>query len=201
MGEMRVPEDALYGAQTQRAVENFPISGLRFPRAFIRALGLIKAAAAKVNGAAGQLPPEVAAAIERAAEEVAEGRYDDQFVVDIFQTGSGTSTNMNANEVIGHLAKAHPNDQVNRGQSSNDVIPSAMHVAAAVSIHSDLLPAMERLRNGAERQSAGVQRHRQDRPHAPSGRRSDAAGAGIQRLRGAGGVFGRTREGRARRHL
>ncbi len=139
MGEMRVPDEALYGAQTQRAVENFPISGLRFPREFIRALGLIKAAAAKVNG----LP----AAVQKAAEEVADGRHDEQFVIDIFQTGSGTSTNMNANEVIGHLAKAHPNDDVNRGQSSNDVIPSAMHVAAAVSIHSDLLPAMERLRD------------------------------------------------------
>src|SRR5688572_19696258 len=103
MGEMRVPADALYGAQTQRAVENLPISGLRLPRAFIRALGLIKASAASVNGR-----PEV----ERAALEVAEGKYDDQFVVDVFQTGSGTSTNMNANEVIGRLASAHPNDHV-----------------------------------------------------------------------------------------
>src|SRR5579871_355167 len=114
MGEMRVPEHALYGAQTQRAVENFPISRLRLSRAFIRALGTIKWAAARTNGRMGQLPPEVAAAIERAAEEVAEGTHDGQFVVDVFQTGSGTSTNMNANEVIGHLAKAHPNDQVNR---------------------------------------------------------------------------------------
>src|SRR5579872_1479858 len=136
MGEMRVPDDALYGAQTQRAVENFRISGLRFPRAFIRALGLIKASAAKVNGEP---------TIQKAAEDVAEGKYDDHFVVDIFQTGSGTSTNMNANEVIGHLAKAHPNDQVNRGQSSNDVIPSAMHVAASMQIHEELFPAMEGL--------------------------------------------------------
>src|SRR5881275_2535150 len=124
MGEMRVPEEALYGAQTARAIENFPISGRRFPRSFIRALGLIKSAAAKVNGR-----PE----IERAAE-VVEGRHDDQFAVDIFQTGSGTSTNMNANEVIGRLAGAHPNDDVNRGQSSNDAIPTAMHVAAAESV-------------------------------------------------------------------
>src|SRR5229473_1021283 len=135
MGEMRVPAEALYGAQTQRAVENFPISGLRFQRAFIRALGLIKACASHANGQSGQLPADLAEAIEKAATEVADGRYDDQFVVDIFQTGSGTSTNMNANEVIGHLAKAHPNDQVNRGQSSNDVIPSAIHVAAAMLVH------------------------------------------------------------------
>ena len=146
MGEMRVPADALYGAQTQRAVENFPISGLRFPRAFIRALGLIKSAAAKVNGNLGQLPPEFSAAIQRASDEVVDGKYDDQFVVDIFQTGSGTSTNMNANEVIGRLANAHPNDHVNRGQSSNDVIPAAIHVSAAVLVSEQLLPAMEELR-------------------------------------------------------
>src|SRR5579872_7408227 len=108
MGEMRVPSSALYGAQTARAVENFPISGRRFPRSFIRALGLIKSAAALVNGWLGELPAEKAAAIEKAADAVAAGEHDDQFVVDIFQTGSGTSTNMNANEVIGHLAKAHP---------------------------------------------------------------------------------------------
>ena len=145
MGEMRVPADALYGAQTQRAVENFPISGLRFPRAFIRALGLIKSAAARVNGRLGQLPPELAASIVKASEAVAAGDYDGQFVVDIFQTGSGTSTNMNANEVIGHLAGAHPNDHVNRGQSSNDVIPSAIHVSAAMLVTQDLLPAMAEL--------------------------------------------------------
>src|SRR6476661_124655 len=126
MGEMRVPEAALYGPQTQRAVENFPISGIRLPRAFIRALGLIKACAANVNGRP---------AVERAALEVAEGKHDDQFVVDVFQTGSGTSTNMNANEVIGHLANAHPNDHVNQGQSSNDVIPTAIHVAAAQAVN------------------------------------------------------------------
>ena len=145
MGEMRVPGDALYGAQTQRAVENFAISRLRFPRAFIRALGLIKSAAARVNGRLGELPADLAPAIEKAAEDVVAGKYDDQFVVDIFQTGSGTSTNMNANEVIGHLAQAHPNDHVNRGQSSNDVIPSAIHIAAALLAHEELLPAMEGL--------------------------------------------------------
>jgi fumarate hydratase class II len=145
MGEMRVPSDALYGAQTARAVENFPISGLRFPPPFIRALALIKSAAARVNGEQGHLPVEKAAAIERAAEELLAGKHDAQFVVDIFQTGSGTSTNMNANEVIGHLAGAHANDDVNRGQSSNDVIPSAMHIAAAESVHRVLFPAMDRL--------------------------------------------------------
>jgi fumarate hydratase class II len=142
MGEMRVPANALYGAQTQRAVENFPISGRRFPRPFIRALGLIKSAAARVNGGLGELPPHLAAAIEKAAEDVAAGKYDDQFVVDIFQTGSGTSTNMNANEVIARLAGAHPNDDVNRGQSSNDVIPSAIHIAAAMLVNEELLPAL-----------------------------------------------------------
>ena len=145
MGEMRVPADALYGAQTARAVENFPISSRRFQRPFIRALGLIKSAAARVNGEQGHLPAEKAAAIERAAEEVIAGAHDAQFVVDVFQTGSGTSTNMNANEVIGRLGGAHPNDQVNRGQSSNDVIPSAMHIAAAESAERDLFPAMDRL--------------------------------------------------------
>ena len=145
MGEVRVPADALYGAQTQRAVENFPISRLRFPRSFIRALGLIKSAAARVNGRLGELPADLAAEIEKAAEDVVEGKYDDHFVVDIFQTGSGTSTNMNANEVIGRLAHAHPNDHVNRGQSSNDVIPSAIHIAAGLSANEELLPAMEGL--------------------------------------------------------
>jgi len=145
MGEMRVPADALYGAQTSRAVENFPIGRLRFPRAFIRALALIKSVAAQVNGEMGHLPADKAAAIERAAEEVVAGTHDAQFVVDIFQTGSGTSTNMNANEVIGRLAGAHANDDVNRGQSSNDVIPSALHIAAAESVHRDLFPAMDQL--------------------------------------------------------
>jgi fumarate hydratase, class II len=144
MGEMRVPASALYGAQTARAIENFPISGKRFPRAFIRALGLVKAAAAQVDGMSR---------IERAAEEVAEGRYDAEFVVDIFQTGSGTSTNMNANEVIGRLAGAHPNDEVNRGQSSNDVFPAALHIAAAESLHHRLLPAMRHLAASLKRKA------------------------------------------------
>src|ERR1700687_2565178 len=130
MGEGLVPAEALYGAQTQRAVENFPISRLRFTRPFIRALGIIKSAAAQVNADLKEIPPEIAAAIERAAGQVAAGDHDSQFVIDIFQTGSGTSTNMNANEVIARLASLgagapiHPNDHVNHSQSSNDVIPT-----------------------------------------------------------------------------
>ena len=154
MGPMEVPANAYYGASTQRAVLNFPISGLRFPRPFIRALGLIKMAAARVNGELGQLDPPVAAAIETAAREVAEGRWDGHFVVDIFQTGSGTSTNMNANEVIANRAsellgrsrRVHPNDHVNLGQSSNDVIPTAMHLAALAEMEGRLVPALEQLR-------------------------------------------------------
>lgn len=155
MGEMPVPKDALYAAQTARAVENFPISGLRFPREFLWALGAIKKHAARANAALGELPEEIAAAIVRAATEVQEGRWDSQFVVDIFQTGSGTSTNMNANEVIATRAtqlladgskRVHPNDHVNRGQSSNDVIPSAIHLAALYSIQRQLVPALTELR-------------------------------------------------------
>jgi fumarate hydratase class II len=153
MGEMRVPQDALYGAQTARAIENFPISSLRAPRAFIRALALIKSAAALVNGRMEQIPAELAARIQAAAEEVVAGKHDSHFSVDIFQTGSGTSTNMNANEVIGRLAGAHPNDHVNRGQSSNDVIPTAMHVAAAESISRELFPAMDRLHRALDRKA------------------------------------------------
>ena len=153
MGEIAVPAGALYGAQTQRAVENFPISRLRFPRSFLRALGLIKACAAQVNGQLGELPPELASAIEKAADQVAEGAHDAQFVVDIFQTGSGTSTNMNANEVIARLSNTHPNDHVNRSQSSNDVIPSAIHVAAAELAAGQLLPAMGKLREALDQKS------------------------------------------------
>jgi len=156
MGEVRVPADALYGAQTQRAVENFPISQMRFGRAFLRALGLVKAAAARANLETGVLPAPVAGAIEKAAQEVMEGHHDAQFVVDVFQTGSGTSTNMNANEVIATRAAAllgqpvHPNDHVNRSQSSNDVFPTALHIAAARVTHETLLPAMETLRQALD---------------------------------------------------
>jgi len=153
MGALRVPADALYGAQTQRAAENFTISKMRLQRSFLRALGLLKCAAASANVRSGVLPAEIGTAIMSAAELVAEGRYDAEFVVDVFQTGSGTSTNMNANEVIANVAmrqfapgvEIHPNDHVNRSQSSNDVIPSAMHMAAAQMAMDQLLPSMERL--------------------------------------------------------
>ncbi len=164
MGEMQVPVDAYYGASTQRAVLNFPISDLRFPRQFIRALGQIKQAAALTNEELGLLEPRIAEAIVRAAQEVIDGQLDGHFVLDIFQTGSGTSTNMNANEVIANRAselmggargsrKVHPNDHVNFGQSSNDVIPTAIHVAALVSIEHDLIPALLGLQMALEQKA------------------------------------------------
>jgi fumarate hydratase, class II len=154
MGEVEVPADALYGASTQRAVLNFPISGQRFPRRFLRALGLTKRAAAESNQKLGLLDAKVAGAIAAAAQEVADGAHDAQFPIDVYQTGSGTSTNTNANEVIARLAaarlgkdaKVHPNDDVNRCQSSNDTIPTAMQLAGALAIEEALLPALERLR-------------------------------------------------------
>ncbi|MFN2431516.1 MAG: class II fumarate hydratase [Gemmatimonadota bacterium] len=157
MGEVRVPAGAYYGAQTRRAEQNFPISGIRFPRVFLRALGMIKREAALVNRELGLLEPRLADAVEAAAAEVEEGRLDSHFVLDVFQTGSGTSTNMNANEVIanraiealggelGSKSPVHPNDHVNLGQSSNDVIPTATHVAACLLIVERLDPALERL--------------------------------------------------------
>lgn len=153
MGELRVPADALYGAQTQRAVDNFKISGLSMPRAFIRALGLVKAAVAEANRDLGLLDAELAKAIIDAANEVADGLHDAHFPIDVFQTGSGTSSNMNANEVIAHLASeragraVHPNDHVNMGQSSNDVIPTALHVSAVLSCEEQLLPALRQLQD------------------------------------------------------
>ncbi|MGD8569033.1 MAG: class II fumarate hydratase [Gammaproteobacteria bacterium] len=153
MGDVQVPTEALYGAQTQRAVDNFPISGLTMPRGFIRALGIIKACAAKVNSTIGDLDESMAQAIIAAADKVAQGEFDSQFPIDVFQTGSGTSTNMNANEVIAHVAgknlgkPVHPNDHVNRGQSSNDVIPTAIHVSAMLEITECLLPSLKELQN------------------------------------------------------
>jgi fumarate hydratase class II len=158
LGEMKVPADALWGAQTQRAVENFPISDLRFPRGFIAALGRIKRAAAATNVELNLLDADIAKAIMAAAQEVIDGTLDHHFVLDIFQTGSGTSTNMNANEVIANRAirirggaigekGIHPNDHVNAGQSSNDVIPTAMQVAACEAIAGDLMPALQMLRD------------------------------------------------------
>jgi len=163
MGEMEVPADALYGASTMRAVQNFPISGTRFPRRFIRALGLIKKAAAEVNGDLGLVPVQMVGAIAQAANEVADGKWDDEFPIDVYQTGSGTSTNTNANEVIATRAgqildgkggvKVHPNDHVNRCQSSNDVIPTAINLACAMAIQEDLLPALRQLRASLARKA------------------------------------------------
>jgi fumarate hydratase class II len=167
MGEVRVPAEMLYGAQTQRAVENFPISNLRFPREFIRALGLIKHSAARTNMDLGLLDPKLGEVILTAAQEVIDGKFDLHFVVDIFQTGSGTSTNMNANEVISNRAiqimggvvgskkPVHPNDHVNLGQSSNDVIPTAIHVSALESIEGSLIPALARLKGALQAKAAG----------------------------------------------
>ncbi len=158
MGPVHVPSSALYGAQTQRAVENFPVSGLRLPRSFLKALGIIKSAAAEVNAGLGLLQDEIASAIIKAADEVAAGKWDDHFPIDIFQTGSATSTNMNANEVIANRAmqilgfepgskKVHPNDHVNICQSSNDVVPTAIHLSAFSELHDSLLPAFGHLRD------------------------------------------------------
>ena len=161
LGEMRVPADAYWGAQTQRAVENFPVSGLTFGRRFVRALGVVKKAAAEANHELGLLDEETGEAIIEAADEVIVGHHDDQFPVDVFQTGSGTSSNMNANEVIANRAtelvggelgsrEIHPNDDVNYGQSSNDVIPTAMHVAALEAVERDVIPALETLAEALE---------------------------------------------------
>src|SRR5947207_13004343 len=159
MGEMKVPADAYYGAQTARAVENFPISNLRFSRRFISAMGLIKWAAAEVNHKLGLLDDKRHALLQQAAQEVMDGKLDEQFAVDIFQTGSGTSTNMNTNEVIASRANEiatgkrggkepiHPNDHVNMEQSSNDVIPTAIHVSAAMAIQENLIPSLNHLAN------------------------------------------------------
>ena len=152
LGEVKVPVDALYSAQTQRAVLNFPVSNIRFPRVFIRSLGLIKAAAAEVNAGLGLLDAKIAEAVRLASLEVADGKWDDHFPLDIFQTGSATSTNMNANEVIANRATqllgpsakpVHPNNDVNMGQSSNDVIPAAIHVSAYIQTHEVLIPSLQ----------------------------------------------------------
>ncbi len=167
MGELQVPADALWGAQTQRAVQNFPVSGQRMPRAFIRALGLIKGCAAEVNGVLGLLPKGVARAITLAAAEVAQGDHDAHFPVDVYQTGSGTSSNMNANEVIATLAnrsgkagrtRVHPNDHVNLGQSSNDVVPTAIRVSAVLETREQLLPALVHLRRTIDKRGRSLRR-------------------------------------------
>jgi len=161
MGEMNVPAGALYGATTARAIENFPISGFRFTRPFLRAIGLIKVAAARANGELGLLEAEKVELIAKVAQEVADGMWDDEFPIDIFQTGSGTSTNMNANEVIASRAaqiaggrSVHPNDDVNMSQSSNDVIPAAIHVAAYLLVCEELLPALAHLQDTLDRRAS-----------------------------------------------
>jgi fumarate hydratase, class II len=159
MGDLKVPTDALWGAQTQRAVDNFPISGLTLPREFIRALGLIKSAGAAANLKLGHLGREQAVAIRKAARRVAAGELDAHFPIDVFQTGSGTSSNMNANEVIAHVASSgskariHPNDHVNFGQSSNDVIPTAIQVSASLAVHEQLLPALDHLKKAIDKRA------------------------------------------------
>jgi fumarate hydratase class II len=163
MGELNVPADALWGAQTQRAINNFPISGLQLSRTAIRSLGLIKAALAFSNHKLGHLPESISKAIMQASLSVVEGSYDSHFTVDIFQTGSGTSSNMNANEVIANLAtkilgsKVHPNDHVNMGQSSNDVIPSIIHIAATLAVVEKLIPSMEHLRDTINNKAKDLQ--------------------------------------------
>ena len=168
MGELQVPAAALWGAQTQRAVENFPISGRPMPRGFIRALGLVKAAAAEVNAGLGLLPKGIATAVREAALRVADGEFDEHFPIDIYQTGSGTSSNMNANEVIATLASmagkagsrskpaVHPNDHVNLGQSSNDVVPTAIRVSAQLAVVENLLPALKHLRRTIDRRGRSL---------------------------------------------
>ena len=164
MGELKVPAKALYGAQTQRAVQNFPISGLRMPREFIRAVGLIKSACAAANADLGQMKTADAKAVRAAATRVADGEFDAEFPIDVFQTGSGTSTNMNANEVIAHVAGAdsgrriHPNDHVNMGQSSNDVIPTAIQVSGCLAAHEQLLPALKHLKGTLDRRARQLAR-------------------------------------------
>ena len=189
MGALKVPADALWGASTQRAVNNFQISGKVMPRGFIRALGLIKAACASANQQLGLLGDAEAKAIIKAAEHVAHGIHDEHFPVDVFQTGSGTSSNMNANEVIANVAlrsrvKVHPNDHVNMGQSSNDVIPSALHLSAAMEVKERLLPALDHLAQVTETRAVEFRRRGQDRPHSPHGRYAAVARPGIRRLGG-----------------
>ena len=184
--------EQLWGGETTKAVDNFPVSGERVPVPVVRWLGRLKAAAAEVNGELGLLDDDLAERIAAAGEAVAEGEHDDQFPIDVFQTGSGTSSNMNANEVIANLAGegAHPNDHVNMGQSSNDVFPSAVHLAALDEVTHDLLPAMGALESALEAEGEAVRRRRQGRPHPPDGRRAGHPRPGVRRLRGAGPARG-----------
>ena len=178
----------LWGGETAKAVANFPVSGEPIPIAVAHWLGRIKAAAARVNAELGLLDADVAQRIASAGDRIAVGEFDDQFPIDVFQTGSGTSSNMNANEVIATLAGAdvHPNDHVNMGQSSNDVFPSAVHLAALDRAAGELIPALEQLAHSLEEKAAAVRRHRQVGPHAPDGRGARHARSGVLRVRRAG---------------
>ena len=178
----------LWGAETRKAVDNFPVSGEPIPAAVVHWLGRIKAAAARANADLELLDADLASRIAAAADQVAAGDHDDQFPIDVFQTGSGTSSNMNANEVIATLAGegVHPNDHVNMGQSSNDVFPSAVHLAALDRISDELLPAVERLGDSLAAKGRAVRRRGQGRPHPPDGRGAGHARPGVRRLRRAG---------------
>ena len=180
--------EQLWGGETEKAIDNFPVSGEPIPAPVARWLGRIKAAAARVNAELGLLDADKAERIAAAGDRIADGELDDQFPIDVFQTGSGTSSNMNANEVIATLAgeDVHANDDVNMGQSSNDVFPSAVHLAALGEIVNDLLPALDEARGGARGEGERVRRRRQVRPHALDGRGAGHARPGVRRLRGAG---------------
>ena len=202
MGEVRVPINALWRAQTQRAVENFPISFRPLERTQIRALGLLKGACAQVNKDLGLLDAEKADAIIAAAAEIADGKHDDQFPIDVFQTGSGTSSNMNANEVIASIAAAngvtvHPNDHVNMSQSSNDTFPTATHIAATEAAVRHLIPALEVLHESLANKARQWRVVVKSRPHAPDGRGAGDAGPGVRRLRAPGRGRHRAGEGDA----
>ena len=197
MGPIEVPNDRYYGAQTARSLIHFDIGDDVMPRELIRAFGILKKAAAEVNRDLGKLPEDKAKLIVQAADEVIAGKLDDHFPLRVWQTGSGTQTNMNANEVISNRAielaggamgskkPIHPNDDVNMSQSSNDTFPTAMHIAAAEEVKHRLLPGVAELRDALEAKARGVQGHRQDRPHAPDGCRAAHARPGVLRLRGA----------------
>ena len=200
----------LWGTETSKAVENFHISGEPIPARVVHWLGRIKSAAAGVNADLDLLDGDLAAAIVAAGDAIAAGEHDDEFPIDVFQTGSGTSSNMNANEVISSLTdgRAHPNDHVNLGQSSNDVFPSAVHLAALQAAHDDLVPALVALADALAIEGGRVRRRREVRPHAPDGRRAGDPRSGVRRVRGPGGVRGgqvsrdvaRARPDPARRH-
>ena len=185
----------LWGTETSKAVENFHISGEPIPARVVHWLGRIKSAAAGVNAELDLLDGDLAAAIVAAGDAIAAGEHDDEFPIDVFQTGSGTSSNMNANEVISSLTdgRAHPNDHVNLGQSSNDVFPSAVHLAALQAAHDDLVPALDRARRRARIEGGRVRRRREVRPHAPDGRRAGDTRSGVRRVRRAGSLCGGSR--------